>query len=589
MHRLRRNKIHARLYDDTDATFLDSTNLPKFNTAQLEGRIVKTLTFTETITIGVLFCSFVLFVLWKAYSLQIVSYTEYTQLSDANRLESAPLFAMRGTITDRFGVPLAWNDKSDSDFPKRVHVDSDALSHVLGFVRYPQKDATGRWWRTEVEPKSGLEESLNSRLTGQNGELIHEVDSHGSRVTVGSVVPAQNGETVTTSIDTRLTQQLYEAIKYGVTTSHFRGGAGVIMDVTTGEVIAMTSYPSFDSNALTERDQTKIKKYFEDDRSPLVNRAFQGSYLPGSIIKPFMALAALEEGVISPEKGIVSTGKLVIPNPYHPDKPSIFRDWKAHGWVNMVDAIAVSSDVYFYEVGGGFEDQKGLGIDRIDAWMKKFGFGNQTGVMFGSESKGNVPTPAWKAENFPDDPDWSIGNTYHSSIGQFGWLMTPLQAARAFAALANGGTLFTPSLVKGESLPSQHITFSPEHRAVIVQGMKESTRRGTARALSIAGISIAGKTGTAEVGAHKEKMHSWVVGFWPADKPRFAFAVLLENGKAGTLVGASPTMQPFFQHLVDSKSPYVKGEYPDAATEEKQKPEVVQTDTPIVVPDEVQE
>jgi penicillin-binding protein 2 len=587
MNRLRRNSVRSRLYSDTDATFLDSTNLPKFNTAQLEGRIVKTLTFTETITIGILFLAFALFVVWKAITIQVFQHEAYAKLSDANRLESAPLFALRGTIADRFGNALAWNEQSDSSIPKRVHYDSQALSHILGFVRYPQKDTSGKWWRTEIEAKTGLEEALDKNLQGVNGQLIHEVDSRGDSVTVGSVVPAENGATVTTSIDPLLTEQLYEAIKHGVINSKFRGGSGVIMDVTNGEVIAMTSYPSFDSNALTERDQKKIKEYLEDTRSPLVNRAFQGSYLPGSIIKPFVALAALEEGVISPEKGIVSTGKLVIPNPYYPDKPSIFRDWKAHGWVNMVDAIAVSSDVYFYQVGGGFEDQRGLGIAKIDAWMQKFGFGSQTGILFDSESTGNIPTPAWKAENFPDDQAWSVGNTYHSSIGQFGWLMTPLQAVRATSALANGGTLFTPIVIRGGHADSQRIEFTPENRDVIVRGMKESTRRGTARALAIAGISIAGKTGTAEVGAHKEKMHSWVIGFWPADKPRFAFAVLLENGKAGTLVGAAPTMQPFFQHLVTTRSPYVKGEYPENLPLPGKEPELP-VDV-VEVPDEVQE
>ena len=126
----------------------------------------------------------------------------------------------------------------------------------------------------------------------------------------------------------------------------------------------------------------------------------------------------------------------------------------------MVDAIAVSSDVYFYEVGGGFEDQKGLGIQLIDSWMSKFGFGNQSGVVFPSESTGNVPSPDWKKQNFSDDPDWSIGNTYHSAIGQYGWLMTPMQSVRAYAAIANGGTLFTPSLIKGGGSVSSKILFT---------------------------------------------------------------------------------------------------------------------------------
>lgn len=599
--RLHRAAItHEDVTPDTDTAFLDSSNLPGFNRSQLEGRLVRSLSVKEVWVMAAVFGVAACAALLQGYRLQVLQYADYAARAENNRFEERPIFANRGVITDRFGRPLAWNEENpaatpdENIFPMRVYDDSPALAHILGYVREPKKDKKGNWWRTSFEAHGGVEGYFNDILSGKNGVALYEIDAARRPVSFVATDPPQDGDPVHLSIDAELTKQLYAAIKDG-TTAGFIGGAGIIMDVTTGEIVAMTSFPSFSVAAFAHPDSNtqgnstekreSISRYLSDPRYPLLDRVYQGAYLPGSIVKPFVALAALEEGVITPEKGIVSTGKLVIPNPFDPSKPSVFKDWKAHGWVDMRHAIAVSSDVYFYEVGGGFGDQRGMGIAALHTWMTAFGFGQKTGFIFDGEQAGNVPSPAWKARSFKDDTVWNIGNTYHSSIGQYGWLTTPLQAVRAFSALANGGTLFTPTIVRTTHVdadvsdtdqrdsarveeelhvtPPSHVVFSQKHLPVIYDGMRLSTRIGTAKALDIPGITIAGKTGTAEVGAHKEYMNSWVVGFWPLDKPRFAFVVMLEKSKAGTLRGAAPAMKPFFEHLVVTQSPYIRGEYPD--------------------------
>ena len=161
-----------------------------------------------------------------------------------------------------------------------------------------------------------------------------------------------------------------------------------------------------------------INGYINNKNKPFINRAISGLYAPGSVVKPFVALAALSEGIISPEKKIFSAGQISIPNPFFPDKKTIFKDWKAHGWVDMRQALAVSSDVYFYEIGGGFEDVKGLGINKIYEYAKKFGLGEKTGIDLLGEAEGTVPSPAVKEKNNPADPLWRVGDTYISAIGQ---------------------------------------------------------------------------------------------------------------------------------------------------------------------------
>ncbi|MCE9549157.1 hypothetical protein K8Q98_02040, partial [Candidatus Nomurabacteria bacterium] len=288
-----------------------------------------------------------------------------------------------------------------------------------------------------------------------------------------------------------------------------------------------------------------IKGYFNDKRKVLMDRVISGIYTPGSIVKPFFALGALTEGLIDPFKKILSTGSISIPNPYFPDKKSVFKDWKAHGWVDMSQALAVSSDVYFYAIGGGFEDQKGLGITNLEKYARVFGIGTKTNVDLPDESSGTIPNPEWKIKNFAGDI-WRVGDTYNTSIGQYGFQVTPIEMARATAAIANSGTLITPHFVLSDIEKENSVSIidlKKEHFDIIHGGMKEAVDYGTAVALNVPYVEVAAKTGTAQLGAEKNRVNSWVIGFFPYDEPKYAFTVLMESGPSTGSVGATAIMR----------------------------------------------
>lgn len=555
---------------DPDEIFLDSSNLSHLDSSQFEGRVERPIARLALLSAGIVFALCAVMFLWRSFSLQVVYGEEYAKISRENRLERTVIFASRGIIYDRNGEALAWNEatpqsasttEATSTLPHalRHYVEMPGFSHILGFVRYPKQDAAGQWWREEYAGVSGAEFVYDELLGGENGSRLVETDARGQVVRAHMVIPPETGADVALSIDADVQSTLARLLSAHAETHGFRGGAAVIMDVANGELLALTSFPEYNHVAFSEGDADIVRATNNDSRTPLLNRAVAGLYTPGSIVKPIFAAAALAENLISPEKEIFSSGQLIVPNPYNPDKPTIFRDWKAHGWVDMRRALAVSSDQYFYTIGGGFEGQKGLGIERLDEYARRFGLGSETGIVLSGEQAGVIPTPEWKESVFgPDDP-WRIGDTYITSIGQFGFQITPLQAVRFSAAVANGGKLPTPQLVKNAVPVSASVGIDDVDLQIVREGMRQAvTDGGTAAALNVFGIDIAGKTGTAEVGERNQFMNSWVIGFWPAEKPRYAFAVVLERAPAGTLSGAAPAMRAFFEWLVANKSEYVK-------------------------------
>ena len=541
---------------EPDEIFLDSSNLPEFNRYQFEGRLERPIgKRVYYLVMGAFFCIGILY-MGRIGLLQIVRGETLARVSENNHLQHNVVFAERGVLYDRSGEELAWNEGSAS-FPLRKYRETRGLAHVLGYVSYPQKDTSGNYYRTELSGKDGAELLFNERLAGENGLKIEEVDALQNVQSESIVRPPKQGENITLSIDARLQNALYGFIAQRAEDSGFVGGAGVMMDVETGEIVALVSYPEYDPQVLTDGSQKEhIASYVADSRKPFLNRIVAGLYTPGSIVKPFVALGALTEGIISPEKEILSTGALRVPNPYRPGEYSVFRDWKAHGYVDMRHALAVSSDVYFYEVGGGFENQKGLGIEKLNYYNRLFGFGEKTGIAFEGEQAGNIPTPAWKEEHFNGDP-WRVGDTYNTAIGQYGFQVTPIQVVRAIAAVGNGGTLVTPSLEKGVVLPHTTLSLVPEHLHVVQEGMRMSVQEGTAAGLSNTHVAIAAKTGTAELGARKQFVNSWTTGFFPYENPRYAFAVIMERGPVSNLVGATSVMRQFIDWMIAHTPEYL--------------------------------
>jgi penicillin-binding protein 2 len=277
-------------------------------------------------------------------------------------------------------------------------------------------------------------------------------------------------------------------------------------------------------------------------------------------VKPFIGYGALVEGVISPFKQILSNGSISIPNPYFPDKKSIFKDHGSFGYVDMRKAIAVSSDVYFYEIGGGFQDQAGLGIANIDTYIQMFGISEKTGIDIGSEKSGTIPTPQWKAKTFNGEP-WRVGDTYNTSIGQYGFQVTPLQMTRAIAAIANGGTLVTPHVrLHDRTYESKKKTLSLdlENMNVIREGMRLVVTEGTGTALNLPSVKVAAKSGTAQVGVGNTNTNSWIVGFFPYDAPRYAFAILMERGPKAASGNATQVMSEVLDYMSVYTPEYIK-------------------------------
>jgi penicillin-binding protein 2 len=446
-------------------------------------------------------------------------------------------------VYDRNGVEIASNaihPKGES-FPLRHYEKILGAAHLIGYVKYPEKDNAGFYYQTDFVGKDGVEKSYNEILLGANGLQLVETDALGNILSESIVRPPVDGESLTLSIDSRVQAELFKIIAKTAEQFGFQGGAGAIMNVRNGELLAITSFPEFDSEALSfGSDISLIENWLNDYNKPFFNRMISGLYAPGSIVKPFLALAALNEGIIDPQKKINSTGSLIVPNPYNPLQPSVFLDWKAHGLVDMIDAIAVSSNVYFYQIGGGFGDQKGLGISRIEKYLKMFGLGEETGIDLPGEVAGVIPNPSWKVLHFQED--WRLGDTYNTAIGQYGFQVTPLQILKGVAALANNGLLLEPTVINiKEPKNTQTISLQEIFFDTIKRGMRASVERGTSQGLSVPYVEVAAKTGTAEVG--KKFLNSWVVGFFPYEFPKFAFVILMDRGPRDNTVGGVYVMR----------------------------------------------
>jgi penicillin-binding protein 2 len=455
---------------------------------------------------------------------------------------------------------LVWNDinTNDSDFSLRSYATSTGLSAVLGYVTYPAKDSSGFYYQRNYLAKDGLEKIYDNLLSGKNGMRYKEVNAHGDIVAESTLVKPVDGTNLKISIDKDIQKEFYKSINDLASKAGYRGAAGAMMDVFTGEMIAMVNFPEYDPNIISLGDDNKkIAEYLSDKNNPFLNRVVSGLYTPGSIVKPFLAIGALTEKIITPEKEILSTGELIVPNPYDKDKPSVFKDWKAHGYTDMRKAIAVSSNVYFFQIGGGFQNQKGLGIENIEKYLHLFGFGQKTDIALSGEKVGLIPNPEWKRNIFAGE-DWRLGDTYNTSIGQYGLQVTPIQALRAVATLANGGRFLVPTLLSSSTPIYSSINLDKQNLKVIRDGMRMTVTEGTAKTLNFPFVNISAKTGTAELGVYKDKVNSWTIGYFPSDKPKYAFVLVMEKGQANNQVGAVLVLKSLFEWMNIYKQDYFK-------------------------------
>ncbi len=544
-----------------DEIFLDSRNAPRFDTHQLEGRLEKPINRKAPHFVLAVFVVIVCAFSFRLFVLQIQEGEAYIERSENNNLRHEVLFADRGIVYDRNGKELVWNEPNPKgEYSLRRYSDLSGLSHILGYISYPQKDAKGIFYENEYTAKAGVEKTFNDFIAGTNGIKITEKDVVGAVVTESSISESVTGNDLILSIDAEVQQELYKSIRSLAENVDFEAGAGVIMDIYTGEIIALTSYPEYSSQVLTDGvEKEMIASYVNSEYEPFLNRATNGLYTPGSIIKPFVAVGALNEGLITPSTVIVSTGSIRLENPYNRELSSVFTDWKVHGPVTVRDAISVSSNIFFYEIGGGFKDQKGLGISRLEKYLRAFGIAEKTGVYGIDEVGGLIPNPQWKDSTF-EDGEWRVGDTYNTSIGQYGFQVTALQMVRAVAALANNGTLVTPKLTISGNTESSPILINidTKHLQVAREGMRQSVETGISQGLKLPYVKVAAKTGTAELGSKKQYVNSWVTGFFPYDNPRYSFAVVMERGPHANLTGAIFAMRGVLEWMYQNSPEYLE-------------------------------
>ncbi len=550
-----------RVEINPDEIFLDSSNLPNFDKDQFEGRIEKPFSRVVPILTLSFFILVTLIFSWKVWGLQIVQGEKLAERSARNSLIKTSIFSERGSILDRNDKILATNvpAKEGGDFSLRRYTDLKGLAHILGYLKYPQKDKNGYYYQTEFTGVDGVEKTYNDYLTGKNGLRIIEVDAGGEIATYSVIDPPINGKNLKLSIDSELQDKLFTEIESLASKAGYSGGAGAIMDIKTGKLIALTSFPEYNSQILTDgTNKEVISSYITDKRNVYLNRAISGLYAPGSVMKIFLAMGVQKEGVIDPNKKIESKGSITVPNPYSPGTGTTFRDWKPLGWVDMRDALSFSSNIYFFHVGGGFDGQKGIGIEKIVNYFRMFGFGNKTGLNLPNEASGVVPDPEWKKQNFDGD-SWRLGDTFLTSIGQYGSLATLIQILRGTTAIVNNGNLYTPSLVEDEEPKFEKLDFEEKYYDVVKEGMYRAVYNGgTAHNLSSLPFKIGAKTGTAELGVTKENINSWITGFFPYDNPKYAFAIMMERGLKTNTIGSVYVTNELFLWMNENRPEYVR-------------------------------
>lgn len=478
------------------------------------------------------------------------------QLAKFRRLASYKPVPLRGDIgrdmlaaveVHRFELPGIRVDVR----PRRNYLVERSATHVLGYLGEISEEELKSKTCADCKGgdyigKTGLERSLESEMRGKRGGRQVEVNAAGQVVRVLKTVDAQPGNNIFLTIDAEL-QAAAEAQLKG------KAGAVVAVDPTNGEVLCMASSPTFDQNIfITGVSHEAWQELSSDPYRPFENKAIQAEYPPASTYKIVTAIAGLEEGIIDENTTFDCPGHLRFGN-------RTFRCWRraGHGTVDINKALAESCDVFFYHVG--IE----LGIDRLAWYAKACGLGSPTGVGLYPEGRGLVPTAQWKKKRV--GVTWQQGETLSVAIGQGYNLTTPIQMAMLTAAVANGGDRLRPTLVKSiksadGSIVNQaerqvigQLPTSPANLETVKRGLWTvvNTTKGTAYKARIEGVEMCGKTGTAQVVGRKPgvklseeelaahlKPHAWFVGYAPAEAPRIAVAVIIENGEHGSTAAA---------------------------------------------------
>jgi penicillin-binding protein 2 len=475
------------------------------------------------------------------------------------------------------------------EVPVRHYEEGALLSHILGFMG-PIPAAVAEEYRergyrnpNERVGLNGLEYSYQRELRGIPGYKNVEVDILGREMrTVGQVAEPVPGLNLVLSIDTRLQQVMQEALQDGMDTKEAQWGVAIAMNPMDGSVLGMVSLPTYDNNVFAERINEDYLALERDQRRPLINYAIGGLYAPGSIFKLVTAAAALSEGAINANTVIVDTGPIYLPNRFVPNDPSMaqrFVSWNhrygfVHGSMTVVEALAYSNNIFFYIIAGGYPPTQfvGAGQRKMAEWTQLMGYGPPTGIDLPGEVGAVVPTDRWKRQVFAES--WTTGDTYNMAIGHGYILSTPLQVLVSAAAVANGGTILEPRIVRQmldsagglqyDYTPSvvRELPISDADLRLIQEGMYSAVNRprGTSFAARVEGVTVAGKTGTAEFCEYIAEIedcrrtvddnlpiHAWFVAYAPYEEPEIAVLVFVYEGGEG-----SETAAPVTQRILEA-------------------------------------
>jgi penicillin-binding protein 2 len=424
---------------------------------------------------------------------------------------------------------------------KRVF--SPEFAHIVGYTGLPvKKDLESRKLTSvDIVGKTNLEAVFDETLRGENGNIIIYRNAKGETLNEKNFSDPKAGQNLQTTIDAGLQKFFYDRLVTALKDGGGPGAVGLAIDPRNGEILSLVSLPSFASG--------EIGKGLIDPDKPLFNRAVSGLYSPGSTIKTVVATAALAEGVIKTDEEVLSTGHLDIPNRYNPDQPTRFVDWKAHGWVNVYSALARSSNIFFYAVGGGLSQNmdlfrgnspiaRGLGVSRLHDYYELFRLNKKTGIELSGEAEGYLPTADDKKKT--TGIDWTIGDTYNISIGQGDLTVTPVALMSAVSSIVNGGKIFELHIAKKDPVVLSDLSNLSSYMGEVVKGMRDAVTKsyGTANLLNTLAVKSIGKTGSAQV-VSKTKTNAFIISCapvpWTDDDPPICILVLVENAKEGGL------------------------------------------------------
>jgi len=474
-----------------------------------------------------------------------INQSDDSKIVIAKNLDHQTLIVLEARIGEFPGFEIAQTSIRD-------YIDSKTFAHLIGYTgkisSEELKESPEFYSITDYVGKDGIEKSYEDVLRKNPGKLRIEKDALGNIISKEVVSLPESGKSLVLWLDSALQKKIEEELDKKIQELGVKKAVGVALDPKTGGILALVSLPSFDNNLFQKgADSVALAELLEDPYhlDSLFNQVISGKYLIGSTIKPLIASAALEEKIISPEKNIDCQGKIIIPNVWDPSSPTIKKDWTIHGITNLRKALAESCNVYFYTIGGGFGDQEGLGPTKIKKYLELFGWGDKTNIDLPGETAGFIPDQQWKKETFGQS--WWDGDTYNMAIGQGFLGISPIEVATAFSAIANGGTLYQPQVLKsivdssagsikveGENAPKiiRQGFIDPQSLQIVREGMRQAVTgadspQASAISLNSLPISVAAKTGTAELG--NNYYNNWVTVFAPYENPEIVLTILIEN------------------------------------------------------------